>query len=296
MRAVDLGRLFLLAALWGGSFLFMRIAAPVLGSFSTAFLRVFFGFLGLLLILFIFRRKISFEGKFKSSLILGIINSGIPFFMYCVAAQYIPAGYSSTLNATTPLMGAVVGVCLFHEKLSPKRWCGVVLGIFGIGLITAVGDANTSDKAAVGVFACLVATFCYGLAGFLTRRWITNRGGLDPKLVAFGSQLGASIFLMPFFGWSVLNEGFVDWWRADVWTSVIAVGFLCTSVAYILYFRLISDIGPLRSLTVTFLIPPFGVLWGYLVLGETITKGFVFGSIVVLFAVILVVVPDRSTA
>lgn len=294
MRASDVGRLFLLAALWGGSFLFMRIAAPVFGSFNTAFLRVFFGAIGLFLILFFFRSNFNFSGKGKASLLLGVVNSGIPFFMYCVAAKYIPAGYSSTLNATTPLMGAIIGALVFGEKLPYRRWCGVFLGIIGIAIITANGSSEVGSGVAVGILACLIATFCYGFAGFLTRRWITNRGGLDAKLVAFGSQVGATIFLLPLFVWSIATDSSVDWYSLDVWGCILAVGLLCTSFAYILYFRLIADIGPLRSLTVTFLIPPFGVLWAYLVLGETINRGFIIGSAVVLLAVVLVVMPAQE--
>jgi len=293
MRAVDFFRLISLAALWGGSFIFMRIASPVIGAINTAFLRVFFGFIGLALILLVLRKAYVFNGKFRSTLLLGAVNSGLPFFMYGIAAKLIPAGYSAILNATTPLMGAIIGFIFFQEKMPLRKWFGVMLGLLGIGLITAFEDANSTSGAIAGVIACLVATTCYGAAGFLTRRWIADRGGLDPKLIAFGSQVGASIFLFPFFCGSIVTGPAIDWMRADVWLSVVAVGFVCTSFAYILYFRLIADIGPLRSLTVTFLIPPFGVLWGYLILGETITLGFIIGSIIVCCAVWLVVAPEK---
>lgn len=169
-----------------------------------------------------------------------------------------------------------------------------LLGLVGIGLITTTGEVDLSGQLAIGVLACLIATACYGCAGFLTRRWVTERGGLDAKLVAFGSQIGAVLFLLPFFGYTLATGPAVDWAQPGVWASVLAVGFLCTAFAYLLYFRLIADIGPLRSLTVTFLIPPFGILWGYLVLGETLTGGFVFGGAVVCLAVWLVTSPARA--
>ena len=227
-------------------------------------------------------------------LVLGIINSGVPFLMYAVAALWLPAGYSAILNATTPLMGALIGFSFFHEELTLRKWAGVMLGLVGIGLITTTGEVDLSGQLAIGVLACLIATACYGCAGFLTRRWITERGGLDAKLVAFGSQIGAVLFLLPFFGYSLTSGPAVDWAQPGVWASVLAVGLLCTAFAYLLYFRLIADIGPLRSLTVTFLIPPFGILWGYLVLGETLTGGFVFGGAVVCLAVWLVTSPARA--
>lgn len=289
MRAADYLRLTLLAAIWGASFLFMRVAAPQLGAVNTAFLRVFFGCAGLAVILLVMRRALRFDGKLKSILLLGVINSGIPFFMYCLAAQWLPAGYSAILNATTPLMGALIGFAFFSETLTLRKWLGVLLGLIGIVVITTVGESQASAYLLWGVLACLTATACYGFAGFLTRRWINEKGGLDAKLVAFGSQLGATLFLLPFFGFSVTTGPDINWAQPMVWGSVIAVGLLCTAIAYILYFRLIADIGPMRSLTVTFMIPPFGILWGYLVLDETLSPNFFFGALIVSAAVWLLV-------
>lgn len=160
--------------------------------------------------------------------------------------------------------------------------------MIGISLITTTGEVSAGGHLLPGVLACLFATACYGLAGFLTRSWITHRGGLDAKLVAFGSQLGASLFLLPFFAYQLAAGPAVDWGVPTAWVSVLAVGVVCTALAYLLYFRLIADIGPLRSLTVTFLIPPFGILWGALVLGETLSQGFVLGGLVVCLSVWLV--------
>ncbi len=294
MRPSDYGRLLALAAIWGASFLFMRIAAPAFGSVNTTFLRVFFALVGLAAMLLLLRTPMQFQGKLKSIMVLGIINSGVPFLMYAVAALWLPAGYSAILNATTPLMGALIGFSFFHETLTLRKWAGVMLGLVGIGLITTTGEVDLSGQLTIGVLACLIATACYGCAGFLTRRWVTERGGLDAKLVAFGSQIGAVLFLLPFFGYTLATGPAVDWAQPWVWASVLAVGFLCTAFAYLLYFRLIANIGPLRSLTVTFLIPPFGILWGYLVLGETLTGGFVFGGAVVCLAVWLVTSPARA--
>ncbi|MEF3101809.1 DMT family transporter [Raoultella terrigena] len=294
MRIADYIRLIALAAIWGASFLFMRIASPEFGAINTAFLRVLFGFLGLAVIIFVLKSSYNFEGKFKSSLMLGVINSGLPFFMYCLAARWLPAGYSAVLNATTPLMGALIGFAFFSEKLTARKWGGVVFGLVGIMVITTIGESQSTNETLSGVIACLVATGCYGIAGFLTHRWISNKGGLDPKIVAFGSQIGATLFLLPFFIWSSTTGPSINWLQGNVWASVVAVGLICTAFAYILYFRLIADIGPLRSLTVTFLIPPFAVLWGYLALGETINESFIIGALIVCVSVWLVVSPGKN--
>ncbi|WP_324004225.1 DMT family transporter [Aeromonas hydrophila] len=296
MKPADYGRLLLLAAIWGASFLFMRIAAPAFGAVNTTFLRVLFALIGLAVMLLLLRAPMGFQGKLKSAMLLGVINSAIPFLMYAIAALWLPAGYSAILNATTPLMGALIGFSCFNERLDRRKWLGVVLGVIGISLITTTGEVSAGGHLLPGVLACLFATACYGLAGFLTRSWITHRGGLDAKLVAFGSQLGASLFLLPFFAYQLAASPAVDWAVPTAWVSVLAVGMVCTALAYLLYFRLIADIGPLRSLTVTFLIPPFGILWGALVLGETLNQGFVLGGLVVCLSVWLVTSQARPPA
>lgn len=285
MRLSDYVRLLLLAAIWGASFLFMRIAAPVLGALPTAFFRVLLGAVGLLIILAILKTRHDFQGKFKATLILGVINSGIPFLMYSMAALMLPAGYSAILNATTPLMGVLIGSMFFNDSLTPKKAAGVLIGLLGITLLTATGPVTFTSTVVMGALACLVATSCYGAAGFLTRQWIAGKGGLDAKLVAFGSQMGATLFLMPFFGVSAVVSPPASWGNASVWLSLAAVGFVCTACAYILYFRLIADIGPVRSLTVTFLIPPFGVLWGVMFLDEHLSVGHLYGGGLICLAV-----------
>ncbi|WP_213942926.1 EamA family transporter, partial [Klebsiella variicola] len=140
--------------------------------------------------------------------------------------------------------------------------------------------------------ACLIATACYGLAGFLTRSWIQQRGGLEAERVALGSQVGATLFLLPFFLWSGWYGPVIDWRQSLPWIAIVMLGVVCTAAGYILYFRLIADIGPLRSLSVTFLIPPFAALWGYLCLGETIQKGLILGALLIGLALWLIVVPS----
>ncbi len=296
MRLSDYTRLLALAAIWGASFLFMRITVPEFGAINSAFLRVFFGFTGLAVILLVLRCPIRFEGKFRACFMLGIINSGVPFMMYCIAAQWLPAGYSAVLNATTPLMGALIGFSFFAEKLTLSKWAAVFLGALGIAIITTFGEAESAQALIFGGLACLVATSCYAVSGFLTRQWINNRGGLDSKIVAFGSQIGATTFLLPLFLFSSTTDTTINWAQAEVWASIIALGVICTACAYIVFFRLISDIGPLRAMTVTFLIPPFAIVWGFVVLDEAISQGFILGSLIVAIAVWLIVRPVKQDA
>jgi drug/metabolite transporter (DMT)-like permease len=293
LKPSDIASLLILSAIWGASFLFMRIIAPVLGAFPTAFFRVLFATAGLAVLLAVLRTQWNMKGKLGAAMALGVINSGIPFVMYSVAAKVLPAGYSAILNATTPLMGVVIGALFFGDKLTANKAAGVLFGLAGVAMLTRTGSGAMSGEVLLGVAACLVATTCYGFASFLTKRWISDKGGLDSKLVAFGSQLGATLVLLPFFGYSAASGTVADWGNSQVWLAVAGLGLLCTSLAYILYFKLIASIGPVRSLTVTFLIPPFGVLWGVLFLHEQLSMAHAYGGALIGIAVWLVLKPAR---
>nr|WP_225917606.1 DMT family transporter [Pseudomonas zanjanensis] len=285
-------RLLSLAAIWGASFLFMRIIAPVIGTIPTAFFRVSIAFVGLLVILALMRVDWNFRGKLKVVMVLGLINSGIPATFYSVAAQVLPAGYSAIFNATTPLMGVLIGGLFFSEKLTLAKVGGVFLGLLGVGILTRAGPVAFDLQLLMGALACLLATTCYGFAGFLTRRWLDHQGGLDSRLSALGSMFGATVFLLPLFGYSVISQPPASWGGWSVWLSLLGLGLVCTALAYILYFRLLSSIGPVKSMTVTFLIPPFGVLWGALLLDEPLGMAHLYGGVLIAAALWLVLKPS----
>ena len=288
MRPLDMFRLLALAAIWGASFLFVRIIAPVLGTFPTAFFRVLLATAGLLVILLLLRTRWDCRGKLGLCLVLGVINSGLPFALYSVAAQLVPAGYSAIFNATTPMMGVLIGALFFAEELTLAKIIGVFSGLGGVALLMRIGPVPFDTELLLGALACLGATACYGFGGFLTRRWINQGEGLDSEVVAFGSQLGAALCLLPLFGLSLLNAPPVNWGDSTVWLSLLGLGLVCTAFAYILYFRLLADIGPVKTLTVTFLIPPFGVLWGVIFLDEPLSWAYVQGGALIALALWLI--------
>lgn len=257
----------------------MRIAAPVLGAVPTAFSRVLLGAMGLICIARFFNVPIRFDGKLTATMTLGAINSGAPFLLFAIAASTLPAGYSAILNATTPLMGVLIGFIAFGERLTTAKVAGVLVGLVGVAVLTRAGPVSSSPAVWWSIAACLLATVCYGLAGFLTKRWIAQKGGLDSRVVALGSQFGAVLLLLPFAVWKGLSQP-IEWMQvsAVVWASILALGLVCTSLAYVLYFRLIADLGPLKALTVTFLVPLFGVLWGGIFLGESVTYAHAAGA------------------
>lgn len=295
MRPLDMFRLLALAAIWGASFLFLRIIAPVLGTFPTAFFRVLLATAGLLVILLLLRTRWDFRGKLGLCLVLGVINSGLPFALYSVAAQLVPAGYSAIFNATTPMMGVLIGALFFAEELTLAKIIGVFSGLGGVALLMRIGPVPFDTELLLGALACLGATACYGFGGFLTRRWINQGEGLDSEVVAFGSQLGAALCLLPLFGLSLLNAPPVNWGDSTVWLSLLGLGLVCTAFAYILYFRLLADIGPVKTLTVTFLIPPFGVLWGVIFLDEPLSWAYVQGGALIALALWLILRQTPTT-
>ncbi|SPA01028.1 conserved hypothetical protein, DUF6; putative transmembrane protein [Cupriavidus taiwanensis] len=294
MKPLDLFRLLALAALWGASFLFIRIGAPVLGPVPTAFVRVLIGALTLAACLPLLGLRWHMQGKWPAVLVLGVVNSGIPFAMYAVAALWLPAGYSAVFNAMTPLMGVMIGALAFAEPLTRAKAMGVMLGVAGVAVLTRTGPVAFSAEVLLGALACLLATACYGLSGFLARRWITQRGGLDSRLVAAGSLVGAVAFLLPLCIAALWRHNTLPDAGAGVWAAMLGLGTLCTALAYILYYRLIADLGPVRSLTVTFLIPPFGIVWGALFLGEALSWAHAAGGALIGMAVWLVLRPGAA--
>ena len=287
-------RLTLLAALWGGSFLLMRILAPAIGALPTAFSRVALGALGLGIVVALTvepaRRR--FGNRWPAVLALGAVNSALPFLLFAFAAGVLPSGYSAILNATAPLAGVLIGAAFFGERAGPGRLGGVVLGIVGVAVLMRAGPVVADGTSSLAVAACLAASACYATGGFLARRWLQTIDALDSTSIAFGSQLGATTLLAPFMALSA--------WRAPLDLAVVsptvagallALGLGCTALAYVLYFRLLADIGPVRTLSVTFLIPLFGVLWGRLVLAEPLTWAHAAGGGLIAVALWMVLRP-----
>ena len=269
----------LLAAIWGASFLFMRFGAKELGVFATSGLRVAIAALFLLPVLLMRGHGASLRQHWKLTLMVGILNSAIPFACFSFALLSITTGLSSILNATTPLFGAVIAWLWLKDRPSGSRSVGLLIGFVGVALLASDKASFKPDASgnATGwaVLACLLATLCYGMAASFTKRYLS---GLPPLVTATGSQLGASIVLVPLACW---------FWPTQVislnaWLTVIALGVLCTGVAYILYFRLIERAGPARALSVTFAIPVFALMYGALLLGEEVTGWMLVCGVVII--------------
>ncbi|MBC3861999.1 EamA family transporter [Undibacterium jejuense] len=282
MRSSDLFRLFSLAAIWGASFLFMRIIAPVLGAFWTAEIRVGLAGLALIAWMLVSKQPIVFRQYWKSFLILGAISTALPAVFYAYAAQHIPAGYSAIMNATSPLWGAVMAAIFLGEKFTLRKMAGMLVGVLGVAMLVRLGPVEWSTELLLALLACSAATICYALAGVYTKKLSVD---VNPVLMATASQVGGALFLLPSLPFSPVPGAVTT----TIVLAAAALSLLCSAIAYLLYFRLIHDIGPTKALTVTFLIPLFALLWGFLFLNENITLSTLAGCAGVVLATCLVV-------
>ncbi len=273
------GEYLLLAAIWGASFLFMREAALEFGPLPTAAVRVSVAALCLLPLMVAKGQWPALKKHWRPVFVCGMINSGIPFACFSFALLHITTGLSSILNATVPLFGALVAWAWLKEPPGRSRTIGLVIGFVGVAMLAWDKASFKPDASGVAsgwaVLACLLATLSYALAASFTRKYLR---GVPPLTSATGSQIGAALGLaLPAF-W-LMPKAMPS---LPAWGSMLALGVLCTGVAYVLYFRLIEQVGPARALTVTFTVPVFAIFYGATFLGEAVTPWMLLcGTIVV---------------
>lgn len=274
-----LAEFILLGAIWGASFLFTRLGAAEFGAIPTAGLRVAIAALFLLPLLLARGQLPGLRQHWKKIFFLGLINSGIPFALYAYALLSISTGLSSLLNATVPLFGALVGWFWLKDRPHGMKVAGLLIGFVGVAML-AWGKASFKPNASGlvtgwAVLACLGACLCYGISASFTKRYLSGHPSL---VIAAGSQIGAALGLaLPtLLFWPSETPS------ATAWLALLAVGVLCTGIAYVLYFRLIDKVGAAGSLTVTFLIPVFALVYGMVFLGESVTAWMLICGAVIL--------------
>ena len=273
-------RLLLLAAIWGGSFIFTRIAANSLGPAYLIEARVFFAAISLFIVAIYLKKRLKFSDNPKHFFMMGLFNSALPFFLFAYSAQTLNASTLSILNSTAAIWGAIIAFFWHKTPLTSKKMTGLVIGIIGVAVLVGWDAAKIGEGATSAIIAGIMAAFCYGLA--------TNYAINAPKVSSFdnahGSMWAATLLAIPLLPFIPMRETPTF----EVATSVIALGVVCTALAYLIYFRLIQDIGASSTLSVTFLIPVFGILWGNLVLDEQIGWNTLIGALMVLSGTMLV--------
>jgi drug/metabolite transporter (DMT)-like permease len=289
MRPVDFVRLITLAALWGAAFIFLRSVSPVFGAVPTAGARLLGGGAFLVGWFLIARYQMRWTGLLHHYAIVGLFMCALPFSLYGFAAQHIPGSYLAIFNATAPLWSAAIAAAVLADRLTPLKLAGLGMGVAGVALVAGRGGAPDDDLFEVAVVACLGATLCYGIGSTYVKKYASHA---DPRMVATASQLLGGAMLLPIF----LIDPPPSSISANTALNLVALAVLCTAIAYLLYYRLIADVGPSRAMTVSFLIPPFAMLWGALFLDERITATMVMGTLIVIVGTLLVVRSDSVQA
>ncbi|GEM47761.1 DMT family transporter [Deinococcus cellulosilyticus] len=273
--------LILLSALWGFSFIFMRVAVPSFGPILLIELRTLIAALTLFPILALLKRNIKAGLPLKPLWITGIFNSALPFVMISVATKYVPASVAAVLNATTPLFSLLVAVLLYRQQMNSKNVLGVLLGLTGVAALFGLGALTITPQVLLACLCSLIAAASYGFAGNYARHALKQAA---PLVTSTYSQFFAALALLPLVPFVLPDQ--TPPVNASV--SVLALGVVCTGLAYLIYFKLIREAGAVFTSTVTFLAPAFSVLWGGLLLGEHLTLGLAVGFVLIVLSVRLI--------
>jgi len=258
----------------------MRIAAPALGAAWVAEARVVLAACFLAAVGLYLGKKLETRTYWRHYLILGLFNSALPFLLFAYAAQTLSVSLMAILNATAPIWGAAIAGITGRQKLHAKGLVGLLFGAAGVAILVGLDLNSASGQNMAAVGAALTASFCYGIAS----NYAANAPAVESYNNAHGSMWASFLLLLPVVAFYPL----ADIPSTGILSALLALGVLCSGIAYLLYFKLIRDEGATSALTVTFLIPIFGVLWGYLFLNEVIGWHTVLGAIVVLIGTMLV--------
>jgi drug/metabolite transporter (DMT)-like permease len=266
-----------LGAIWGGSFLFMRVAAKDFGPFPLVEVRLFAGVAILLPFLWRARARIT-RAHWPRFLVIGALNSAIPFALFAWGAERAPAGIGAIANSMTVLFAALVAYAVFGERIGWRRAIALVTGFLGVVILASgrVAGENVMGAAIAGT----IASACYGFSVNLTRHWLAD---LPPVVGVAGTLTCGTLLALPL--------AVATWPQAPIptlsWLAALSLGVLCTGIAYVVFFRVIQRAGASRATTSTYLVPIFGVLWGWLLLGEQPTWTMIAATVLILGSVIL---------
>jgi drug/metabolite transporter (DMT)-like permease len=274
VRAWDGVELILLAAVWGASFLMMRIAVPEFGPLPMIALRTGIAALVLLPIIIHRRQWRPMVREWRLLLILAASNSALPFVLFAFAIQNMTAGFAAVLNATAPMFSAIIAWRWLGDRMAPSRIAGLLIGFAGVLVLVWARNGLQVGDALLAPAMVLMATCSYGFAANYAR---ARSGHIDPLVSAAGSMLAATLLLLPL----ALIDLPVNMPSRAAWAATTFLGVICTGLAYVMYFHMIARLGATRAVAVTFLIPAFGMFWGWTFLDESISAAMLGGALVI---------------
>lgn len=281
MKLTEVGMLLLLAALWGASFLFIRVASPAVGPVLLVDMRVLIAGIVLVVYAMATGRRLHILHRWRQYLLLGAVNAAIPFCLISTAELRLDASLAAIVNAMTPLFTVVVAFAWMGDPFTKRKLSGVLLGIVGVTVLVGWRSGQSSGVAVGSLCLSLAAALSYGIGGVFVSRGFKGEKALD---LAVGQQLAAGVMLLP--AALLLLPSRVP--APEVIFSLLGLAVLSTALAYLIYFRLIASVGAVKTLTVTFLVPLFGLLWARLFLHEAIGPGALLGLLIILSSVALV--------
>lgn len=289
MRPRDFAALILLGTLWGGSFLFIRVAVPALGPFLLVELRVGLAAAALFLYALAAGSMPKIRGRWRSFLVLGFLNAAVPFSLISAAEIHLTASLAAILNSTTVMFTAIVAAVWMGDALTVRKAIGIVLGIGGVGVLVGWDPLPVNGAVLLAVAAMLLASLSYALGATYAKR---SFSGIPPLGMAIGQLGGTVALLLPLALVSVPERAP----STVVTLCMLGLAFLSTAVAYLIYFRLIENVGPTSTVTVTLLVPVFGLLFGVLLLEEPFGPGTLAGLGIILASVVLItgIAPRKS--
>jgi drug/metabolite transporter (DMT)-like permease len=284
VRLSDALRLATLAAIWGAAFIFIRVAAPALGPAWIAEGRLLIGGVALLAWFRLSGVDTRWRENWRFHAVVGALGTAIPFALYGYAGMHLPASTMAILNTVTPMFALLMGATLREERITVPKVAGLAVGSAGVWLLMSGGGAGAetaSEATLAATAACLCASLAYASNALFVRRHGKN---VPSRGTAVGAQLWGALVLLPLLP-VMPPQGALT---PAVLANLLALGLLASGVALVLYFRLIADIGVTRTQTVSLLVPAFGLLWGALFLGETITLATIGGGAMVVAGTVLV--------
>lgn len=264
-----------LAAVWGASFLFMRVGVPELSAPVFGGLRVAMAGLVLLPILLKPKHWQEFKKNWLKLSLIGIISTGLPFMLYAFAAYELNAGTASVINASVPMITGLIAHLFFKDYLSKGQAVGLAIGVVGVAILMYDGMVAGVQTGLLAFMLAIGACVCYAIGSNLAKHFLS---GINPITTASSGLVASGIVALPVIISFFPNHAV----SMQAWASVVAIAVASTSMAMILFYRLIQQLGPTKTTSVTLLIPIFGVIFGAVFLGEQITITMLIGAVVVL--------------
>jgi drug/metabolite transporter (DMT)-like permease len=287
----DLINLGLLAAIWGASFIAMRVAVPEVGALLSANLRISLAAFALLLFVRYNKIPLHWQRNLKPYATAGFFGAVLPFILFAYAAHHLPAALSALFNATCPLFGALFSAVWLAERFSLRKLTGLLLGVAGVWLLVGAGTFLRNQPTLLSICACLAGAACFAISGVVVKRYTCTRRPLndriEPMAMATGAMVAASVMILPTMAFSLPSH----MPSPQALGLVVALALFPSALAQIIFIPLVARIGPTRAMSVSFLIPLFSILWGFIFLQETIGLSCVLGGLTVLTATGLVVKP-----